>query len=81
MPSDRLTIKPMIVAPIPRLALREPEAAEALGVSASWIRREALAGRVPSVLVSGVRLYPVGRLKEWLSEDALRHPEHTGESQ
>jgi hypothetical protein len=66
--SDRLTIRPIDVQPIPRLSLREAEAAEALGVSASWLRREALAGRVPSALVAGVRLYPVASLAAWLTE-------------
>lgn len=61
-------IKPLHTVPIPRLSLREPEAAEALGVSASWLRREALAGRVPSVLIAGVRLYPIQHLREWLSD-------------
>jgi len=48
--------------------MREHEAAIAIGVSASWLRREAAAGRVPSVLVGGVRLYPTETLRGWLAE-------------
>jgi hypothetical protein len=69
---NHLTIRPMTVAPVPRLALRDPEAAESLGVSASWLRREALSGRVPSVLITGVRLYPVAQLASWLTEEAVK---------
>ena len=72
MSADNLTIRPLAVAPVPRLALREPEAAQALGVSASWLRREAGAGRVPSILVAGVRLYPVAALAMWLAERAAQ---------
>ncbi|QNN24308.1 helix-turn-helix domain-containing protein [Planctomycetales bacterium ZRK34] len=68
MPADHITIRPIDVSPVPRLSLREAEAAEALGVSASWLRREALAGRVPSALVAGVRLYPTAALSAWLAE-------------
>jgi len=70
MPAERIIIRPIAVDPVPRLSLREAEAAEALGVSASWLRREALAGRVPSALVAGVRLYPVAALAAWLAEQA-----------
>ena len=37
-------------------------------VSASWLRREAVAGRVPSALIAGVRLYAVDALRHWLIE-------------
>ena len=69
---DRLTILPLNVAPIPRLALREAECAAAINVSPSWLRREALAGRVPSMLVSGVRLYSVDELRIWLADQTQR---------
>jgi len=61
---------PVRVADVPRLALREAEAAEALGVSASWLRREATAGNIPSAKVAGARLYPVKALQAWLVERA-----------
>jgi len=71
---ERAKITPISVAPIPRLSLREPEAAEALGVSASWLRREANAGTIPSIRVAGARLYPVAALAAWLVEQAEQSP-------
>lgn len=68
--ANHLDIHPINVAPVPRLSLREPEAAEALGVSPSWLRREAKAGNVPSALIAGVRLYPVDALRRYLEEQA-----------
>lgn len=63
-------IDPIRVCEVPRLALREAEAAEALGVSPSWLRREAVAGNVPSIKVSGARLFPIEALRAWLVEQA-----------
>jgi predicted DNA-binding transcriptional regulator AlpA len=65
---SRTDLQPLDVAQIPRLALREPEAAQALGVSASWLRRETSKGNVPSILVAGARLYPIEALRTWLAE-------------
>lgn len=79
MIADRLAIRPMNVQPIPRLSLREPEAAEALGVSPSWLRREALAGHVPSALMAGVRLYSIDELRRWLSEQTQQQHAEAGE--
>lgn len=77
MGTDRHSIHPLQISPIPRLSLREAEAAEALGVSPSWLRREAGAGRIPSVLIAGVRLYPVASLAAFLAEQAETQA-HTG---
>lgn len=77
--ADRITIHPVAIQPVPRLALREPEAAEALSVSASWLRREAGAGRIPSALIGGIRLYPVAALTAWLAEQVSHQRCDAGE--
>jgi predicted DNA-binding transcriptional regulator AlpA len=65
MPANSLTQIP--VAPIPRLALRRPEAAEALGVSertlSAW-------SDVPTVRIGGCVMYPVDQIREWLADQA-----------
>jgi hypothetical protein len=55
------------VDPIPRLALRRPEMAEALGVS-----ERTLSGwdDVPTVKINGTLMYPIEPLKKWLAEQA-----------
>lgn len=78
MKSDPLAIRPIEVQPVPRISLREPEAAKAMGVSASWLRREAGAGRVPSVLIAGVRLYAVDELRLWLADKTQRRQADAG---
>lgn len=72
MKIDPLSIRPMEVQSVPRISLREPEAAKALGVSESWLRREAGLGHVPSVKISGNRLYPVAALVQWLAKQAAQ---------
>jgi len=79
MPADRLNIQPIVVAPIPRLSLREAEAAKALSVSPSWLRREALKGTLPSALIAGVRLYIVDELRHRLSELAQQQADAGGD--
>lgn len=55
-------------APVPRLALRRAEAAEALGVSdrtlQDWVRKES----VPHIRINGCLLFPVSELQQWLAE-------------
>ena len=55
-------IQPIDVAPVPRLALRREEAAEALGVSDRWLWQQTKTGDVPHVRVGGVVMYPVAGL-------------------
>jgi predicted DNA-binding transcriptional regulator AlpA len=60
-------LAPIAVEPIPRLALRRPEAAEALGVSertlSAW-------SDVPTVRIGGCVMYPVAQIREWLATEA-----------
>ncbi len=58
---------PLAVEPIPRLALRRPEMAEALGVS-----DRTLSGwdAVPTVRIGGCVMYPVEQVREWLADEA-----------
>jgi len=68
MNDRRVDIQPLHVAPIPRISMRVAEAAAALGVSESWLRREAKAGRVPSFQAAGVRLFVTTELHHWAIE-------------
>ena len=69
MPS---ALQPLDVSPIPRLALRREEAAEALGVSDRTLYEWTKAGDVPHVRRGGVLLYPVDQLRQWLAERAVQ---------
>ena len=66
--TDAITITPMDVAPVPRIALRAPEAAAALGVSEATLRTWTSKGIVPSRLIRGTRLYSVDGLRQWVAE-------------
>lgn len=66
--------RPIEVDPVPRLALRLPEAAMACGLSESFVHNMANSGEIPSVKVGRVRLFPVERLRKWLL-DASERPE------
>jgi excisionase family DNA binding protein len=56
------------VADVPRLALRIPEAAKALGISERKLSELTQAGEVPHVRVAGMVLFPVDRMRDWLKE-------------
>jgi phage terminase Nu1 subunit (DNA packaging protein) len=60
-------LAPIHVEPIPRLALRRPEMAEALGVSertlSAW-------SDVPTVRIGGCVMYPVEQIRKWLADQA-----------
>jgi excisionase family DNA binding protein len=52
------------------LALRPREAARALGISERTLWEWTKAGRVPSVRVGHVVMYPTDALKAWLAQQA-----------
>jgi hypothetical protein len=56
------TARAETLAPAP-LALRPAAAAASLGISESSLERLRLSGKVPSVKLNGVRVYPVDGLK------------------
>lgn len=58
--------QPIEVEPVPRLALRLPEAAMACGLSESFLHNMATNGEIPSVKIGRARLFPVERLRKWL---------------
>jgi len=60
------------VAPIPRIALRPREAAQALGVSERTLWTWTQAGDVPHVRRGATVLYPVEALRDWLERKAKR---------
>jgi excisionase family DNA binding protein len=60
--------EPRLGPAIPCLALRLPEAAAALAVSERTLWSWAAAGEVPCVRKGKVLLFPVDRLRQWLSE-------------
>ncbi len=53
---------------VPRLALKAPEAAKALGISEKILWKWVETGIVPFIYISGVRLFPVKALEEWLMQ-------------
>jgi len=68
VPKQNDVFKPIETDPVPRLALRLPEAALACGLSESFLHNMA------NVKVGRVRLFPVERLRRWLVE-ASEKPE------
>jgi len=56
---------------IPRLALNQQEAAEALGMSVDSFA-EHVKPSVACVLVGSRRLYPVTELQSWLNKERVR---------
>ena len=58
-------------APIPRLALRPEEAAEALGVSRSFFY-DSILPELQIVRIGRVRMVPVAELERWLDSQASR---------
>ena len=63
-----MTTPDSIVAPIPRLSLRAPEAAEALGISQRTLAEWMKAGDIPHIRRGGVILYPLRELADWLTK-------------
>jgi hypothetical protein len=57
---------------VPRLALNQQEAAEALGISVDHFERHVKA-ELPVVLSGSRRLYPVRALERWLDDEAMLH--------
>jgi hypothetical protein len=55
---------------VPRLALNQTEAAEALGMSVDAFE-EHVKPRVPCVYAGSRRLYPVSGLQAWLAEESV----------
>jgi excisionase family DNA binding protein len=51
-----------------RLALRQREAADALGISERKLRQ--ISSRLPAVRIGGLVLYPVEELRRWLREES-----------
>ncbi|MBN2475345.1 MAG: helix-turn-helix domain-containing protein [Pirellulales bacterium] len=68
VPKQNDVFHPIETDPVPRLALRFPEAALACGLSESFLHNMANSGEIPSVKVGRVRLFPVERLRKWLLE-------------
>lgn len=60
-------LQPIDVQPVPRLALRREEAAEALGISDRTLWTWTRSGDVPHVRIGGVVMYPIDGLREWLA--------------
>jgi hypothetical protein len=58
-----------------RLALRPPEAAEALGISERKLRQ--LLPQLPHVRADGVVLIPIDSLRRWLAENARAEQERS----
>ena len=56
---------------VPRLALNQQEAAEALGISVDHFERH-VKSDLPVVYSGSLRLYPISGLQGWLSEHSLR---------
>lgn len=59
----------VVQASSPRLALRKPEAAAALGVSDETFDRH-VRPSLPVVRLGSTRVYPVALLERWLLENA-----------
>jgi excisionase family DNA binding protein len=59
-------------AAIPPLAVRRRQAAELLSVSERTLWAWTKAGKVPSVRVGHVTLYPVNLLRTWLALEAAK---------
>lgn len=60
------------LAPVPRIALRRAEAAEALGVSDRTLWDWTKQGLVPNVRINQTIMYPVADLAAWLSEQSTQ---------
>ena len=58
------------VQPIPRLALKPDEAAEALGIGVRLLWSKTNAGEIPHVRIGSRVLYPVSALERYLVEQA-----------
>lgn len=56
-------------SPVPRLALRSEEAAEACGVSQDFFRAH-VASELRAVRRSRLKLYPVAEIVRWLDHQA-----------
>lgn len=56
------------LAPTPRIALRAPEAAAALGISERTLHTLTRAGKVPHARLAKAVLYSVDRLREWVNQ-------------
>ena len=57
------------LAEVPRLSLRAPEAAAALGISARKLWELTKCGEVPHVKLGSSVLYPIDGLRVWLSRN------------
>jgi hypothetical protein len=60
-----------ITPEVPRLALTQEEAAEALGMSVTAFVTH-VKSELPVVLVGSMRRYPIWGLQEWMREHATR---------
>ena len=67
-----------MLAPIPRLSLRLPEAAEAIGISERLLHDWEKQGIIPSVRIGGVVLFSVDQLREWLNSATGDKPAKVG---
>jgi excisionase family DNA binding protein len=75
-PADLLHLKePDPGAAVPRLALRQHEAAKCLGITSRTLRAWDRAGKVRSIAVGRARLYPVAELQAFLQSAAGRPAE------
>ncbi|MDX1964329.1 MAG: helix-turn-helix domain-containing protein [Pirellulales bacterium] len=54
--------------PVDTLAVDAVDLAKLLAVSESTIRRWTASGTMPSVLIGGVRIYPLAEIRTWLSK-------------
>lgn len=55
-------------SPIPRITLRFPDAAVALGISERTLNDLVARNAIPSFLVGKIRLFDVAALQRWASE-------------
>lgn len=56
------------LAPVPRLAMRPPDAAASLGISERTLWERTKAGSIPCVKLGRLTLYPTEQLRQWLAE-------------
>ena len=65
---DDATVTPddIDLAPIPRLLLRPPEAAAALGISARALWSETRIGRIPAIRIGKSVRYSPDALRAWI---------------
>ena len=72
MRTDRVTTLTPTDGPLPRLALRPREAAQALGISKRLLWTLTNQGAVPHLRLGRTVVYPVDALRKWLADQAQK---------